>query len=55
MAKARAKEPKGGNMEELQAPGLSHFKVEKVRFFHHKIIKIEDHGVVSLVHMNATS
>ena len=26
MNKARRKEPKGGNMEELQAPGLSHFK-----------------------------
>ncbi len=33
MDKARRKEPRGGNMEELQAPGLSHFKGGKESIF----------------------
>jgi hypothetical protein len=42
-------------MEELHAAGLSHFKGGTNTIFHHKIIKILDHGVVSFVHTNPTS
>jgi hypothetical protein len=55
MAKERENEPKGCNMEELHAAGLSHFKGGTNTIFHHKIIKILDHGVVSFVHTNQTS
>jgi hypothetical protein len=40
MNKARRKEPRGGNIEELRALGLGHFKVGRVRYLHNKIIKI---------------
>ena len=55
MDKARGNEPKGCNMEELQAPGLSHFKGGKSQFFYHNIINIQDHGVVALVNTNPMS
>jgi hypothetical protein len=34
---------------------LSHMKCEKVILFNHLIPKIQDHGVVSLVHMSLAS
>jgi hypothetical protein len=40
---------------ELQAPGLCHFKGRNSPIFYHNIIKIQDHGVISLVHTTATS
>jgi hypothetical protein len=55
MNKAQRKEPRGGNMVELQAGGLGHFKVKKVIFFHHIIINIQERGDVSLVHTNKMS
>jgi hypothetical protein len=42
-------------MEELQAPKPGHFEDGKFYFFHHKIMKIQDHGVVGLVYMNSMS
>jgi hypothetical protein len=41
-------------MQELHAPRLSHLKGGKVTLSRHKIIKIQDHGVVALVHTNPT-
>jgi hypothetical protein len=54
MNKGRGNVPKGSNMVELEAPELSHFKGGKEPIFHHKIIKIQDHDGVALVHMNPT-
>jgi hypothetical protein len=30
-------------------------RVKRSQFFHHKIIKIQEYGVVYLIHMNPTS
>jgi hypothetical protein len=54
MGKAQGKGSKGGNMEVLHAD-LAISMVERSRFFYHNLIKIQDHGVVSLVDTNPTS
>jgi hypothetical protein len=43
---------KGGNMEELRYPNLSILKVESA-IFHHNIMNIQDHSVVTLLHTNS--
>jgi hypothetical protein len=48
-------DPNGGNMEELHALGLAISRVEMSQIFHHKVIKIQDHGVASLTHTNPMS
>jgi hypothetical protein len=55
MHKARQKGSREGNMEEIQAPDLSHLRSGKSDIFHHLKINIKDHCGVALVHTSSTS